>query len=488
MSMIDIVLTALEPSEPTQQPWGEYANSEALIRARTQAFEHGQLVCVSDEASRSDAQVVTNLEGLVRVLANQIHEDTLALIWDLEQPLLSSELIDEAVRRFQSCLADLIDADFYPEGIAPFAATGYAFKTLLQTEAPDEPASLDGLKRWFRREINRFDVELLMAEQDYRHLRASVSLASRRGERTARAFASHLDSLKDGLSLDGFAEQIHQDPTIIRPCPSYIELEITSHCEHACTHCPRNVMDRDPQHMPYDTFKKLIDELASWAGDATLVFGYMGEPTEHPDLVRLIRTVGETSLKLLIETHGLNLSEEILAAIAENPRAHVLISLDGSTAMAHEASRPNLPFAEIEKRAAAAFRELPSLAHLQFLRTTSNDQEAYRFMDRWRAHEDQLIVLPKNTYQGRVGQDALNLPAPPQRFPCVHLSRDMNILADGRVVMCKQDFRGDHIMGQFPDQTLQAIWATMNDVYTQDFQGKVPEFCAGCDQWFQFND
>ena len=50
-----------------------------------------------------------------------------------------------------------------------------------------------------------------------------------------------------------------------------------------------------------------------------------------------------------------------------------------------------------------------------------------------------------------------------KRFPCWHLKRDMAILIDGTVPLCREDVRAEHPQGNALTEDLAAIWERRRD-------------------------
>jgi len=54
---------------------------------------------------------------------------------------------------------------------------------------------------------------------------------------------------------------------------------------------------------------------------------------------------------------------------------------------------------------------------------------------------------------------------PFERIDCWHLKRDMIIRATGDVPVCKQDVKGEHIMGNVLKEDIKAVWERSKEYY-----------------------
>ncbi|GHT71792.1 hypothetical protein FACS1894110_25400 [Spirochaetia bacterium] len=85
-----------------------------------------------------------------------------------------------------------------------------------------------------------------------------------------------------------------------------------------------------------------------------------------------------------------------------------------------------------------------------------------------------------------------------QRQPCWHLMRDMPVLLDGTVPLCREDLsalkgEGQQILGNVFKNSLEAIWERGAQLYEKHCTKagvdgpKYPAFCAGCDEYYTYN-
>jgi spiro-SPASM protein len=77
--------------------------------------------------------------------------------------------------------------------------------------------------------------------------------------------------------------------------------------------------------------------------------------------------------------------------------------------------------------------------------------------------------------------------SPLQRFPCWHLKRDMPILIDGTVPLCREDVRAGTRWGNAFDDDLAAIWGRGLELCAAHLSSKYPGICAGCDEYYTYN-
>lgn len=118
-----------------------------------------------------------------------------------------------------------------------------------------------------------------------------------------------------------------------RPITQIHQLEPTTRCNLRCKYCPQfPVLPRPKEDMSADTFEATLKLVAHYVRRGTqgeLSFTGIGEPTLHPDLVRMMfraREVLGDDRHVVMSTNGLLFTDELAAAIAPM-RPSVYVSL-----------------------------------------------------------------------------------------------------------------------------------------------------------------
>jgi radical SAM protein with 4Fe4S-binding SPASM domain len=72
-------------------------------------------------------------------------------------------------------------------------------------------------------------------------------------------------------------------------------------------------------------------------------------------------------------------------------------------------------------------------------------------------------------------------------MPCWHLKRDVAVLLDGRVSLCREDLRCVHGLGNILEQSLEEIWKAGDSFYRDHLGERYPDLCKSCDEYYSFN-
>jgi uncharacterized radical SAM superfamily Fe-S cluster-containing enzyme len=119
-------------------------------------------------------------------------------------------------------------------------------------------------------------------------------------------------------------------------------VEITSSCNLRCPMC---FAESGPggDFLPFDTYTSMVDRLVQLEGVADVIQLSGGEPTLHPDLVRMVRYAYDQPIQaVMINTNGIRLARDsaLLDALAPmRDRLEIYLQFDGLTQTTQEKLR-----------------------------------------------------------------------------------------------------------------------------------------------------
>lgn len=121
--------------------------------------------------------------------------------------------------------------------------------------------------------------------------------------------------------------------------PKWMAWEITRRCNLRCVHCRSSsemVVDEHPD-FPIEEAFRIIDDIAGYASPVVVLSG--GEPLMRPDVFDIARYGTAKGLRMCLATNGSLVTDKTCKGIRESGIRIVSLSLDGSTAEAHDAFR-----------------------------------------------------------------------------------------------------------------------------------------------------
>ncbi|MDR1128712.1 MAG: spiro-SPASM protein [Treponema sp.] len=444
-----------------------------------------------------------------------------------DTPFLDPALAGALAERHRKYAAEYSYADGWPYGFAPeLLAPGVAGILAKIAGGDDGAVERDVLFSVIQKDINSFDIETEISPADLRSHRLCFAADSKRNFLLLRRFA------EAGYESAGDAGKfIAEKPGLLRTLPAFYAVQVSGPCAQACRLCPYpkygalgglSVTERRDFLDP-EKFRALLDRIAAFSGDAVIDISLWGELALHPEKMDLVNMVLERpGLSLIIETSGLGWKPEEFEALAAKSAAAAaerpfkswtapksplswILSLDAPTPERYRELRGD-GFAEAQAAAKLLLELFPGGAYLQALRTRGAEDDIEAFYRRWAAEplssggtagKASVIIQKFDDFCGALPRLQASDLSPVDRQCCWHILRDMNILIDGRVPLCREDLQVLNgrappespawIMGNAFDEPLETVWERGLERCLEQGAGRYTGICAGCDEYYTFN-
>jgi sulfatase maturation enzyme AslB (radical SAM superfamily) len=281
--------------------------------------------------------------------------------------------------------------------------------------------------------------------------------------------------------------------------PIRLNIEVTSICNAKCIMCPRHLMDRKMEIMPFEMYSKILRE-AKKLGIKELVLNGYGELfTAKVEYKKIISHALDIipDAKIIINTNASLMNEEVSKFLIEKRVHDVHVDIDGATKETFEKIRENLKYEAvagnvrklIELRKASG-KSRPRV-RVGIIRQKENEHEIKAFYDQWIGVADYFGV---DFLVSRGGSIPV-YEAPVTGKPCWLLWSELNIWSDGSAVLCCDDWNAHEIMGNIKTQTISEIWtgAKFQKYRDKHLSGEAKDIslCSKCNwsrpgpEWFQ---
>jgi spiro-SPASM protein len=404
-------------------------------------------------------------------------------------PFLDIEVSRRMHANHRRYFADYTFADGFPYGLTPEILTKDTIGRLqaLAGEgqgAPDRETIFTLIKK----DINSFDIETEISPVDMRMLRVSLCADTERNFLLLRRIVDN-----GGRDAKSACALLGEKPEILRTLPAFFPIQIVERCPHACAYCPYPVVGGDilskSGFMRVESFSALLGKIASFAGEAVIDISLWGEPALHPRIYDMVAAVLEhPSLDLVIETSGVGWEPGIFSKIGKTlPRSPTwIVSLDATNEELYRMLRGN-GFAEAHRSAEELISLFPAHTWVQAVRMKENEDDLEKFFKSWKARTENVIVQKYDSFSGLLPDRKVADLSPVRRFPCWHLKRDMAVLVDGTVPLCKEDVRVGTRLGNAFEEDLGLIWNRAQEAYRSHLSGVYPGICAACDEYYTYN-
>lgn len=410
-------------------------------------------------------------------------------------PLLDAALAASMLDNHGKYLADYTFADGYPYGLAPEILKVGVLPSLVAlaerisaTETPSTEGRADrqGLFDLIKRDINAFDLETELSPVDLRLLRAELCTDSRRNTLLVeRLLAAGADDAASVCRL------LQERPESLRTLPAFVAVQIVEGCPQLCTYCPYGlrVLEQTGKQaeMEPEAFERIVAQVQTLCGDAVIGVSLWGEPAFHSRFAELAGMVVTRGLSLLVETSGLGWPEGSLAATASlGGSIDWVVSLDATDPELYRRLR-----GEGREEALGTVERLlglfPGRVYPQAVRMTENEENLEEFYRHWKKTAGNVIIQKYDHFCGVLPDRKAADLAPLKRLPCWHLKRDLAVLIDGRVPLCREDLQPDHGLGNLFDEPLEEIWQRGEPFYRRHLGCDYPGLCARCDEYYSFS-
>ncbi|MDR3148083.1 MAG: spiro-SPASM protein [Treponema sp.] len=508
-------------------PGGKSAFELALERARL--FPHWQgTVVLGPEGLDLPAESGVELLGKVRWTRGELLRaislrsqgcDFSYFAW-ADCPFLDPELAGALAARHVEYAAEYSYADGWPYGFAPEILGPGLAGILANIEGDgDRPVERDSIFAVVQKDINSFDIETEISPVDLRSHRLLLAADSKRNLLLLSRCSAALGGIPRAAAAAGL---IAEKPEILRTLPIFYPVQVARPCPQSCAFCPypaiagTGASPGGDDFLDPGRFGGLLDRIIDFSGDGVIDLSLWGELALHPRRMELIRLVLERpQLALLIETSGIGWSgrdlEEAAALVpVERPQGLAplswIVSLDSADPARYREIRGQ-GFTEAVECAKRLLSLFPNSAYVQAIRTEGAEDDIEQFYRGWKEAaprgNDNIIIQKYDDFCGRLQKRQASDISPIERQSCWHLMRDLPLLLDGTVPLCREELsalKGEgRILGNVYRDSLETIWARGERYYAEHCEAArqnvvpgttntaYPGLCAGCDEYYTYN-
>jgi MoaA/NifB/PqqE/SkfB family radical SAM enzyme len=255
-------------------------------------------------------------------------------------------------------------------------------------------------------------------------------------------------------------------------------------------------MDRPQKAMGLEIFRKIIDEAAALRipNLAPNGFGEILTIRNLEEYLAYIRSKRHR-FKILLNSNGYRMDIEKQELFLKYEVDFINITLDGATAETFESIRHKLKLAPIEAniRSLLALRQARGLDYprvrVGMIAIPQNAHEGAMLIDKWKGVAD-LVGIGGFTNRGGSLDHRFTTPAGTAAGgACILPFKELNVWADGKAVLCCDDWNEEETVGDVRQNTLSEIWhgAGLRRARQAHLEGRGHEIaiCSKCSMWRQ---
>ena len=404
-------------------------------------------------------------------------------------PFLDIDITASLYERHARYLAQYSFSDGYPYGLVPeIVATEIVPKLRSLAEGVDSRVERDTLFSVIQEDINAFDVETDLSPRDQRMLRVSLSADTLRNVTILERIVA-----AGGTDAESITSILDNRPELLRSQPAYVSVQITDGCPQSCSYCPFPQFGGDivanRNEMALSGFARIASEVARFCGDAVFNISTWGEPAYHSDLEAIVEAALSISgMSMVIETSGIGWKPGVIERLSQRWESAItwILSLDAVDAALYRQLRGD-GLGEALRTAEILLDVAKDTAYIQAVRMRESEEALESFYRHWKAKTDNVIIQKYATHGGTLPERKVTDLSPLNRFPCWHIKRDLIVLLDGTVPVCREDVDRAHILGNLFEDSIELVWERGEDWYNCHIRGDYPDLCRNCDEYYTFN-
>jgi len=428
-------------------------------------------------------------------------------------PLLDPVLAGKIADRHIHSAAEYSYADGFAYGLAPEILSRGTAGILAKILGEDDgQIERDILFSVIQKDINAFDIETEISAVDLRSHRINLCADTKRNLLLIKNFISANNNKLP--CADEVECIVDKQPQILRTLPSFFPIQVYGGCPQKCAICPyplfTDAVGRK-DFMDVEKFKSLLDKIISFCGDAVIDLSLWGELSLHPQKMKLIEEViSHPELALIIETSGIGWKNEEIEKCAELcgslekttvarknalPPLSWIVSLDTCDPQRYTQLRGS-GFAEAESFAKKTLSLFPNDCYVQAVRVKGAEDDTEKFYRYWKTNspknEKNIIIQKYDDFCGVLEKKQASDISPVIRQSCWHIMRDMPILINGDVPVCRENLsvlKGEKkdMLGNVFADSFEKIWQNGGKYYKEQCVKKYEGICAGCDEYYTYN-
>lgn len=246
--------------------------------------------------------------------------------------------------------------------------------------------------------------------------------------------------------------------SITKSMPRSVQIEPTNACNSNCVMCPRSRMERITGTMSMELYKKIIDDCVR-CGIRKVRLHNFGEPFLDKNIIEKIRYAKSAGLYILMYSNFSVPDEKKIREIVDSGLDEIFISLDSSKKDLYEKIRRGLNYdmvknnimllSEVKKK----YNNRPKVT-LNYVLTDDAEESMHEFKRAWKGIVDDVNVANMHSWANRSG---LAVKAR-RRWPCPMVWASINILWNGDITICCEDYDGEINLGNIAERSLKDIW------------------------------
>jgi len=253
--------------------------------------------------------------------------------------------------------------------------------------------------------------------------------------------------------------------------PRIVHVETTNVCNIKCIHCPQAdpynlVPDYKPQHMSFNVWKKVVDEVTEYGHVLRLTPD--GEPVLSNQWIEQMDYALKNNVRLItFNTNGLLLDGERLEVLLQKTQSKIAIefSLDALWKTSYDRIRVGSDYNTVLRNIFNIKKKIGerNIHNIKLLVSCvvqpEIEKNEYELFEKfWTPIVDKVIKRRYVDTKGIMPKKYNDESSDSNRWPCIVLFTRLVVTYDGTVRFCPDDWEKKTIIGNLAETTIRKIW------------------------------
>ena len=505
-------------------------NGKSSVELTKELFLNNDFSKNLQKIQESDIFTIKNCQNLLELFIqmNEITEKSKAdfVIFSYNDlPFLNYKITKELIEYHLEYKAEYTFADGFAYGFSPEIIDCGTLRILLELSKTTEnnfcqkELNRESLFELIKKDINSYEVETVLAEEDWRLLRFAFHCGKKDNYLQCKNLFEKLNlsiqEIQTG-DVEAFTKVASQTIECLKTVPGFYNIQITDKINFESIYSPytksfaaENVKKSEKSLENFEEFSKLISKISEFSENAVINLSCWGESLLNPNLLKMIECIlSYSGLSVFLETDGTLVTDDFcneLSKIVNNAskrtngfeKLMISVSVDAFTSQTYQKIHPDCSCSSVSndfEKSVEAVKKLcavlPNSVYPQFVRMNQNEEELESFFRYWNEKSNpsngNLIIQKYDDFAGLLPPCKPADLSPLERNVCWHLRRDFTILLNGDVPSCKTCLFGQ-INGNVFESSLEEIWQKNNQLIEEQIKNKYNQRCGKCDEYYTFN-
>ena len=486
--------------------------AESIKDSETVIFYYGNMNFDSNDMKKVRLDLFTVSELFKKMSETASESGCKKIVYSFaDLPFINKNITDTLLETHTAYKAEYTFADGYPYGFSPEIIDTGTVKILSSlsentyAEAGKNKITRTSVYDFLKLDINSFEIEVEVCDEDLGLLRLYFDAGTKLNFRSCLALFEKLGGKKcSSLTQDEIIELTKSIPEIYKTVPSYYSIQVSSKADYKTIFEPDFLYSESDCFMPVEKYSEILKKISETSEEAVINPSFFGEPLLHPDFFEIVeKTLSNPDFTLLIETDGLNVTEELvkkLSEIADSKevtnsfdlgRIIWIVKIDAFSAAMYSKLHGGCDGFEKAVNAVKLINQyFPKKVYPQFVRCLQNEEELEAFWRYWNEKENgssgNVLIQKYSSFCKKLPDLKSADLSPLERNACYHLRRDFNIFIDGSVPLCRETMK-TIICGNIFEKSIEEIFIKSDEEFASHLKNSYCEACLNCDEYYTFN-